>query len=234
MRAVIRYRSPGADCPPTVTWLRVTWLRWRMETYSRQPPIRIPPPALLECFEIYGPTVGKNVFRMKMKNLFALLLAVRLLDVRRICGDLRPRAAGFRPEGSHGRRLPMYSAMNIVQKAVNSRDHTTLVAAVKAAGLAATLDVALLNDQFAHHVWVECADVVVRAFLPRYATPRCSRLDGPGIEGRLLGVAILRYGVGHDVVVLPLHRVARIDGHGCRLKLEPADHNRNHLWWNAS
>ena len=34
---------------------------------------------------------------------------------------------------------PMYANRNIVQNAVNSRDHTTLVAAVQAAGLAETL-----------------------------------------------------------------------------------------------
>jgi uncharacterized surface protein with fasciclin (FAS1) repeats len=35
---------------------------------------------------------------------------------------------------------PMYVSKNIVQNAVNSRDHTTLVAAVKAAGLVPTLE----------------------------------------------------------------------------------------------
>ena len=35
---------------------------------------------------------------------------------------------------------PMYSNRNIVQNAVNSKDHTTLVAAVKAAGLVDTLE----------------------------------------------------------------------------------------------
>ena len=35
---------------------------------------------------------------------------------------------------------PMYASKNIVQNAVNSRDHTTLVAAVKAAGLVETLE----------------------------------------------------------------------------------------------
>ena len=35
---------------------------------------------------------------------------------------------------------PMYSSKNIVQNAVNSKDHTTLVAAVKAAGLVKTLE----------------------------------------------------------------------------------------------
>jgi uncharacterized surface protein with fasciclin (FAS1) repeats len=34
---------------------------------------------------------------------------------------------------------PMYPSKNIVENAVNSKDHTTLVAAVKAAGLAETL-----------------------------------------------------------------------------------------------
>jgi uncharacterized surface protein with fasciclin (FAS1) repeats len=34
---------------------------------------------------------------------------------------------------------PMYSQKNIIQNAVNSKDHTTLVAAVKAAGLVDTL-----------------------------------------------------------------------------------------------
>ena len=34
---------------------------------------------------------------------------------------------------------PMYPSKNIVENAVNSKDHTTLVAAVKAAGLVDTL-----------------------------------------------------------------------------------------------
>ena len=51
---------------------------------------------------------------------------------------------------------PMYSSKNIVQNAVNSKDHTTLVAAVKAAGLVPTLEsagpftvFAPTNDAFA-------------------------------------------------------------------------------------
>lgn len=35
---------------------------------------------------------------------------------------------------------PMYASKNIVQNAMNSKDHTTLVAAVKAAGLVDTLE----------------------------------------------------------------------------------------------
>lgn len=51
---------------------------------------------------------------------------------------------------------PMYSTKNIVENAVNSKDHTTLVAAVKAAGLVETLQsagpftvFAPTNDAFA-------------------------------------------------------------------------------------
>src|SRR5262249_58630255 len=51
---------------------------------------------------------------------------------------------------------PMYPSKNIVQNAVNSKDHTTLVAAVKAAGLVDTLQsagpftvFAPTNDAFA-------------------------------------------------------------------------------------
>ena len=35
---------------------------------------------------------------------------------------------------------PMYDTKNIIQNAANSKDHTTLVAAVKAAGLVPTLE----------------------------------------------------------------------------------------------
>src|SRR5580698_6528265 len=35
---------------------------------------------------------------------------------------------------------PMYPSKNIIENAVNSKDHTTLVAAVKAAGLVETLE----------------------------------------------------------------------------------------------
>src|SRR5262249_35252654 len=92
---------------------------------------------------------------------------------------------------------------------------------------------ALLNDQFTFHIRVECAAVVVRAFLPCDVAPRCSRLDSAGIENRLLGLTIRSCGVGHDVLVLPFDSLARMNGQGCRLKLEFADDNRNHLWWDA-
>ncbi len=52
---------------------------------------------------------------------------------------------------------PMYPSKNIIENAVNSKDHTTLVAAVKAAGLVDTLEgagpftvFAPTNEAFAH------------------------------------------------------------------------------------
>ena len=51
------------------------------------------------------------------------------------CGLLATAAAANPMVGG----APMYSTRNIVQNAVNSKDHTTLVAAVKAGGLVDTL-----------------------------------------------------------------------------------------------
>ena len=67
------------------------------------------------------------------KTLFAILLASALatgfaLDASAQNND-NPMVGG----------APMYRAKNIVENAVNSADHTTLVAAVKAAGLVETL-----------------------------------------------------------------------------------------------
>jgi uncharacterized surface protein with fasciclin (FAS1) repeats len=57
----------------------------------------------------------------------------------------------------------MYPAKNIVENAVNSQDHTTLVAAVKAAGLVDTLEgpgpftvFAPTNEAFAPAPWTRC------------------------------------------------------------------------------
>ena len=67
------------------------------------------------------------------KTLFAILLAAALatgfaLEASAQNGD-NPMVGG----------APMYKTKNIVENAVNSADHTTLVAAVKAAGLVETL-----------------------------------------------------------------------------------------------
>jgi uncharacterized surface protein with fasciclin (FAS1) repeats len=53
-----------------------------------------------------------------------------------------PLSAKDKMQGEHTVSVggaPMYSSKNIIQNAVNSKDHTTLVAAVKAAGLVDTL-----------------------------------------------------------------------------------------------
>jgi uncharacterized surface protein with fasciclin (FAS1) repeats len=63
---------------------------------------------------------------------------------------------GFAEETVEVGGAPMYPSKNIIQNAVNSKDHTTLVAAVKAAGLVDTLSgpgpftvFAPTNDAFA-------------------------------------------------------------------------------------
>ena len=57
-------------------------------------------------------------------------LAVALSAVAVLAGDKDPMVGG----------AAMYPTKNIVENAVNSQDHTTLVAAVKAAGLVNTLE----------------------------------------------------------------------------------------------
>jgi len=60
-------------------------------------------------------------------------------------GFATPSFAGMKGMQTHAEKTvqvggsPMYPSKNIVQNAVNSKDHTTLVAAVKAAGLVETL-----------------------------------------------------------------------------------------------
>src|SRR5579862_7449304 len=65
----------------------------------------------------------------KRFNILAAVAAVALMSGAAIAKDKNPMVGG----------APMYSDKNIVQNAVNSKDHTTLVAAVKAAGLVETL-----------------------------------------------------------------------------------------------
>src|SRR5215472_9018449 len=57
--------------------------------------------------------------------------------------------------------------------------------------------------------------------------PRCSRLDRAGIENRL--VDILSCGVGQGVIVLSFHDVVLTNGHGCRVKFERPNQNRDRL-----
>src|SRR5271156_1715277 len=66
-----------------------------------------------------------------MKKLFALLFAVALAG---------SASTAFAQEDPMVGGAAMYPAKNIVENALNSQDHTTLVAAVKAAGLVETLE----------------------------------------------------------------------------------------------
>src|SRR5499426_3939950 len=54
-------------------------------------------------------------------------------------GAAAPTLAQMREQTVTVGGAPMYPSKNIIQNAVNSKDHTTLVAAVKAAGLVDTL-----------------------------------------------------------------------------------------------
>jgi len=66
---------------------------------------------------------------------FRVLAAVAALSLALGAGASAVQASTVTVGGA-----PMYSQKNIIQNAVNSKDHTTLVAAVKAAGLVDTLE----------------------------------------------------------------------------------------------
>ena len=90
-----------------------------------------------------------------MKRISKILLAgVTAFAVSATVAGLVPLAASETTTTVGG--APMYPSKNIIQNAVNSKDHTTLVAAVKAAGLVQTLEspgpftvFAPTNDAFA-------------------------------------------------------------------------------------
>ncbi|WP_239461979.1 fasciclin domain-containing protein [Occallatibacter savannae] len=65
---------------------------------------------------------------MKKWTAFVFALSIALSSV--VASAANPKVGG----------APMYANKNIVENAVNSKDHTTLVAAVKAAGLVDTLE----------------------------------------------------------------------------------------------
>ena len=74
-----------------------------------------------------------------MKRIYNVALAGFAARDRRQPGRDGP---GLRADEREDRTVggaPMYPSKNIIQNAVNSKDHTTLVAAVKAAGLVDTL-----------------------------------------------------------------------------------------------
>jgi uncharacterized surface protein with fasciclin (FAS1) repeats len=73
-----------------------------------------------------------------MKSISKILLAgFAAAAIAASLGGIGPSIAAEQTKMVGG--APMYPSKNIVQNAVNSKDHTTLVAAVKAAGLVDTL-----------------------------------------------------------------------------------------------
>ncbi len=72
-----------------------------------------------------------------MSKRFALLAAAAVLALT--ASAAAPLSAEMSEKTVNVGGAPMYPSKNIIQNAVNSKDHTTLVAAVKAAGLVETL-----------------------------------------------------------------------------------------------
>src|SRR5215510_2756424 len=78
------------------------------------------------------------MFSRLTSNRLTLIAAAAVLAIA--AGTAAPLAAKTMSEKTvNVGGAPMYPSKNIIQNAVNSKDHTTLVAAVKAAGLVDTL-----------------------------------------------------------------------------------------------
>jgi uncharacterized surface protein with fasciclin (FAS1) repeats len=73
-----------------------------------------------------------------MSKRFALMTAAAILALT--ASAAAPVSAAMSEKTVNVGGAPMYPSKNIIQNAVNSKDHTTLVAAVKAAGLVETLE----------------------------------------------------------------------------------------------
>jgi uncharacterized surface protein with fasciclin (FAS1) repeats len=96
------------------------------------------PASLLPLISGGGPPVTQSIGRRSMSKRIALLSAAAF-------GALILTAAVVAPVSAQERTVmvggaAMFPSKNIIQNAVNSKDHTTLVAAVKAAGLVETLE----------------------------------------------------------------------------------------------
>src|SRR6185503_15746457 len=83
----------------------------------------------------YRPFANCNFQEPLMSKRFTLLAAVAALAL--VTGSATSTFSQEKTVNVGG--APMYPSKNIIQNAVNSKDHTTLVAAVKAAGLVDTL-----------------------------------------------------------------------------------------------
>jgi uncharacterized surface protein with fasciclin (FAS1) repeats len=95
----------------------------------------------------HRPHTGDGDIRRKLAmSRTRLLLAGAALAISFVAASALPSSAQMaaaRPEMTKQvGGAPMYPSKNIIQNAVNSKDHTTLVAAVKAAGLVDTLQTA--------------------------------------------------------------------------------------------
>jgi len=93
----------------------------------------------------------KRIINLALAGFAAAALAVNLGGMGPAFAQMKEKEKTVTVGGA-----PMYPSKNIVQNAVNSKDHTTLVAAVKAAGLVDTLQsagpftvFAPTNDAFA-------------------------------------------------------------------------------------
>jgi uncharacterized surface protein with fasciclin (FAS1) repeats len=93
----------------------------------------------------------KRIVNVALAGFAAAALAVSLGGIDPAFAQMKDKEKTVTVGGA-----PMYPSKNIVQNAVNSKDHTTLVAAVKAAGLVDTLQsagpftvFAPTNDAFA-------------------------------------------------------------------------------------
>ncbi|HVZ51569.1 MAG TPA: fasciclin domain-containing protein [Pseudolabrys sp.] len=75
----------------------------------------------------------QRIAKIALAGFAAAALAVSL-------GGMGPVFAQMKEKTVTVGGAPMYPSKNIVQNAIHSKDHTTLVAAVKAAGLVATLE----------------------------------------------------------------------------------------------
>ena len=75
----------------------------------------------------------KRILNVALAGFTAAAIAISM-------GAMGPAFAQMKEKTVTVGGAPMYPSKNIVQNAVNSKDHTTLVAAVKAAGLVPTLE----------------------------------------------------------------------------------------------
>ena len=76
----------------------------------------------------------KRIINVTLAGVAAAALALSLSGTESAFAQMKEKEKTVTVGGA-----PMYPSKNIVQNAVNSKDHTTLVAAVKAAGLVDTL-----------------------------------------------------------------------------------------------